>query len=111
VIIVSSFLIRVFSLGKAQAMVIFPFILLANPQLKKNTSLVRHEQIHWRQALELLVVGFYLWYVLEFVWLYLRFRNWDKAYRSISFEREAYSRQNEPNYLKRRKFWAFTGYL
>lgn len=67
---------------------------------------IRHETIHFRQQMEWLFVFFFLMYVLEFLWLLLRYREWHKAYRNISFEREAYTHQHEAEYLKRRKLWA-----
>ncbi|MEX0995648.1 MAG: hypothetical protein WDZ45_01210 [Flavobacteriaceae bacterium] len=72
---------------------------------------MNHERIHLRQQLELLILPFYLWYGLEFLLRLLYFRNRYKAYRNISFEREAYSNEADLYYLKRRKFWAFIGYL
>jgi hypothetical protein len=33
------------------------------------------------------------------------------AYRNISFEKEAYLNEKDPDYLKKRSFWAFKKYL
>jgi len=44
---------------------IFPFVFLKHKYLKTDINLVNHENIHLRQ-LELLIVLFYLWYVIEF---------------------------------------------
>ncbi len=73
-----------------------------------TTDIIQHERIHTRQMLELLVVGFYLWYLLE--WL-VRIPMKSRAYTSISFEREAYAHMHDPNYLKHRKPYAWVGYL
>lgn len=64
-----------------------------------------------RQMLELLVIGFYLWYLIE--WSILLIRYWDcfKAYRHIGFEKEAYDNEGDLQYLKRRKRYAFKKYL
>jgi hypothetical protein len=110
-IIVSTFLTRMFSLGRGQAVVVFPFIFLANVHLKSNQTLLQHEKIHYRQAIEMLVVGFYLWYLIEFVIRYVQYKNWDTAYRAISLEKEAYTQEKTPKYLHNRGFWAFKSYL
>lgn len=33
------------------------------------------------------------------------------AYKNISFEREAYKNENDPNYLKSRPFWNFKNFF
>lgn len=74
-------------------------------------TLLRHEKIHTRQMWELLIVGFYVWYVLE--WLVRRAMCGDarRAYFNICFEREAYAQQNHRQYLRRRRPYAFVCYL
>ena len=72
---------------------------------------LRHEQIHSRQMLELLVVGFYLWYVVEWVIRLLQYRNMQMAYFNICFEREAYTNQRDRTYLHRRPPFASFRYL
>lgn len=67
------------------------------------TATIRHETIHTAQMRELLYVGFYLCYLAE--WLVRLFRK-GNAYRTISFEREAYAHQFDPGYLKARRRWA-----
>lgn len=83
------------------------FLKPKNPSLE----LINHEKIHIRQQSEMLVLFFYLWYFIEFVIHYMSSFNWDIAYNSISFEKEAYHHQNDLEYLKNRKFWAFIRYL
>lgn len=57
---------------------------------------------------ELLYLGFYLAYVVEWgIRLFMR----GNAYRNISFEREAYSNESDVEYLKERKLFAFVNYL
>lgn len=72
--------------------------------------LLNHERIHIRQQLELLVIPFYIWYLLEWLYHYAKCRHWWKAYRKISFEQEAYTNETNFNYLKKRKFWSFLKY-
>jgi len=72
---------------------------------------MNHERIHLRQQLELLVVFFYVWYVLEYVLRLLQYKNKHKAYKYISFEREAYGNEKDLQHLQRRSFWRFLKYL
>lgn len=72
---------------------------------------VNHELIHTRQQLELLVVGFYLWYVVEWGIRLLKHRNMKQAYYNICFEREAYANEADMSYLKHRKLFAAFKYL
>ncbi len=90
---------------------LFPFVFVKYSSLKENNVFLNHERIHLRQQLELLVLPFFVWYVLEFLIRYLRYRNWALAYRNISFEREAYAREDSLCYLKKRSIWNFRHYL
>jgi len=110
-IVVSKFWTQLLSLGKANAITIFPFIFLKNKALKRNAILIQHERIHIRQAVELLVIFFYIWYLLEFCIHYIRLRDFYRAYRQISFEQEAYAKEAEMDYLKKRKRFSFWAYL
>ena len=69
--------------------------------------LLRHEHIHTRQQRELLWLGFYLWYILEYLYNIIIYRNRWKAYRNIRFEREAYAHESDFYYLKKRRWYAF----
>lgn len=111
ILIVSRFWTKIFSAGKAAAVTIFPFILLADARLAEDKVLLNHERIHLRQALELLVIPFYLLYGLEFCWHYFQHRDFRKAYLSISFEREAYANEKNLAYLPKRKCWSFVRYI
>ncbi|WP_298554031.1 hypothetical protein [uncultured Algibacter sp.] len=92
-------------------MTIFPFVFLKTKQLKENKVLINHEKIHLKQQLELLVIPFYVFYVIEFLIRLVKYRNWQKAYRNISFEREAYCNQANLEYLQNRLIWSFLKYL
>lgn len=78
---------------------------------RKNTlitpDIVQHEQIHTRQMVELLFVGFYVWYLVEWI---VRLTMKGNAYRNICFEREAYDHADESNYLARRRPYAWMTY-
>lgn len=68
--------------------------------------MVNHEHIHTAQMRELLFVGFYLIYLLEWLLRLIQERNWYKAYKAISFEREAYARMYNLSYLCGRRHYA-----
>ncbi len=90
---------------RVKGMALWPFILVqrGNP----SARLLNHERIHHRQQLELLLLPFYVWYILEYA--YHRWRGFDHydAYRAIRFEREAYRHEGDLEYLKKRRFWGF----
>lgn len=95
---------------KISGITLFPFILLQNPKDRGNKILINHEKIHIRQQVELLIIFFYILYIGEFLWWYAILKNPYKAYRRISFEREAHDNEDDLDYLKKRKFWAFRRY-
>ena len=90
---------------------LFPFIFLASTEIKQNNQIVQHEKIHLRQELEMFVVLFYLIYFTEFLVGYIKYNDRYKAYRNISFEREAFDNDFNPDYLKIRRMWAWYRYL
>ena len=79
-------------------------ILFVHRGVKLTPELINHERIHTAQMLEMAVIGFYLWYIAE--WLVRLLRRGD-AYRALSFEQEAYDHQHDLTYLKRRKPYAW----
>ncbi|UOE37247.1 MULTISPECIES: hypothetical protein [Chryseobacterium] len=103
-IIVCQFLLKN---TKINGITLYPFILIRKPEDKRNKVLINHEKIHLRQQLELLIVFFYVWYVVEYYYHYFKLKNEYQAYKSISFEREAYAMEHDINYLKNRKLWSF----
>lgn len=68
-----------------------------------TAKVLNHEKIHTAQMKELGYVFFYIIYILE--WLF-RLTQEGNAYRNISFEREAYIHEKDPNYLQNRKRFA-----
>ena len=90
---------------------LFPFIMVSEMNLKQNEIMISHEKVHIRQQIELLVLPFFIWYGIEFLIRYLICKDKNKAYRNISFEREAYENEKDLNYLKQRSFWSFLNYL
>lgn len=73
--------------------------------------LINHEKIHIKQQLELLWLPFFIWYFVEYLVRLVQYRNWNIAYRNISFEREAYQNEYNPNYLLTRERFSFFKYL
>ena len=72
---------------------------------------IRHESIHTRQMVELSFIFFYLCYGIEWLVRLIQYRDSKKAYRNISFEREAYANDQDNTYLSSRKLFAFIRYL
>lgn len=93
------------------AMTIWPFIFVRKDTYKLNKVLIRHEKIHLAQQIELLILPFFIWYIIEFLIKLIKYKNWDIAYRAICFEREAYDNELNDNYLKKRKAWSFWRYI
>jgi hypothetical protein len=89
----------------------FPFVFLKCKFDLDNKVLVNHEKIHLRQQLEMLVLPFFVWYLLEYMIRLWQYKNANLAYRNISFEREAYANELDLAYLKRRPFFSFFNYL
>ena len=105
-------------------------ILFAKPNARLDELTINHESIHSKQYREvtlslaipillltysvnwwwiiLIPFTFYIWYVVEFLIRWAITRNWDDAYRNISFEKEAYVWQGMPGERKR---FGWTKYL
>lgn len=92
---------------KISGITLFPFIVLRKPEYRFDERLINHEKIHLRQQLELLIIFFYLWYVMEYFYWLFKLKNHFLAYQSISFEREAYAMEADFDYLKKKKLWSF----
>lgn len=68
-----------------------------------SETTVNHGSIHTEQMKELLYVGFYFCYLIEWiVRLFMR----GNAYRNISFEKEAYGCQHISGYAQARQRFA-----
>ena len=116
------------------AMCLWPWIFVRNELKGKYTPTVdNHEQIHARQQKEMLAVGialvavglsaglglwavlfvplFFWWYGIEWLFRLGQYQDGHKAYRNISFEREAYANEGDLDYLRRRKHFAWLSYI
>lgn len=72
-----------------------------------SPTTINHERIHTAQMKELAYVFFYVWYVAEWMVKLVRYGDSFKAYRNISFEREAYENEGNTAYLNERRHFAF----
>ena len=94
----------------ANAMAIFPFILLRNKSQKTDAFLINHEKIHLRQQLELLIIPFYFLYLLNYLINLIKYKNHYVAYFNILFEKEAYHFENDLKYLAKRKPYSWINF-
>ncbi|SRR6056297_99798 len=90
---------------------LWPFIFLKTNALKADATLINHEKIHLRQQQELLIIPFYFLYLSEWLVRTIWYLDSYRAYQNISFEREAYQKENQSDYLAIRKPYSFIKYL
>ena len=83
------------------AMNLFGIIFARNEYKPLARRIQNHEAIHTVQMKEMLYIFFYFWYLVE--WLVKLFRYGRNAYENISFEREAYTYQDDYSHLEKRK--------
>ena len=95
---------------KVDGMALWPFILLRKATFKNDAVFIRHEMIHLRQQLEMLVLPFYLVYLLNYLFNLVRLKNHNLAYLDIIFEKEANANEADREYLSKRPFWAWLKY-
>lgn len=116
------------------AMCLWPFIFVRNSAASRyDTTADNHEHIHAEQQKELLAVGvmlsavgflagfgwwsllfiplFFWWYGIEWLFRFVQYGNAGKAYRNVSFEREAYGNEGDFEYLKSRKAFSWVSHL
>ena len=79
---------------------------------KNDTIKWRHENIHFVQEKELLFIGFWILYVLNYLINLFRFKfDRREAYKNIAFELEAKIMNGQTSYLSKRKRFAWTKWL
>ena len=90
------------------AITLWPFIFVRSDKRNKfNESSERHERIHLKQQIEMLVLPFYLWYAIEYLIRLVLYKNANDAYYNLSFEQEAYLNQYDVDYIAKRKPYAW----
>ena len=110
IIVISSLICDLFSVFiKVGGITLYPFIILRPEYDNKIT--VNHEKIHIEQQKELLVVFFYILYVVYWLKGKLSGMTNDKAYFNIPFEKEAYAKMYDRNYLEKRKKYSWVKYV
>ena len=93
-------------------LITLPWGVYAAPKALVTEDDMIHEFIHIKQWRELWYVGFLIWYIVEFlIRLVADGFKFKKAYRGISFEREAYANEGDASYLKGRGWFNFLKYL
>ena len=90
---------------------VFPFIFVRNKKSINDAFFLNHEKIHLKQQMELLWIFFFVWYFMEYCIRFFQYKNHELAYKNISFEKEAYTNEQDLNYLESRKILAFLKYL
>lgn len=84
---------------------LFGFFLTRNPESVTERT-INHERIHTAQMRELLYIFFYLFYGIEYIVRLALKCNAMAAYRSMSFEQEAYKNDRDMSYLKQRRHYS-----
>ncbi len=135
-IIISSILVKILSLGQSRAVTIFPFIFLRTRVIRKWARLVMHEKIHLEQQREFTELGvligvlvaiitsfqllwlvpagflyFYLWYLIEYLIKRIKGYPHHQACGMLSFEKEAGQNANNSLYLRNKKYFSFIKYI
>jgi hypothetical protein len=88
------------------------FIFIWISRLEKNsTRLIRHETIHFRQQLELLFVFHWLLYGLFYLISRLKGQRHYICYRYNPFELEAYKNDQDLDYPKNRRPYAWLTFM
>lgn len=107
---------KIIPFGVFKAMAVWPFIFLKSDCSSKTLN---HEKIHCRQQIELLLIGFYILYFICWIKelihcalvpdrgqsVYNNRSYFHRVEHSIIFEREAYHKDKDLDYLSRRRFW------
>jgi len=96
------------------AITLAPFGIYIRHYLIDEAYTNAHERIHWKQQLEMLIIFYYLWYLIE--WIIKLFIHGKEAYHNLSFEREARLTEGNLNYgekwfIPRRKHYHWIKYL
>lgn len=86
------------------AICLFGFVFAKRPL---DSVEYNHERIHAAQQRELLYLPFFIWYGIEWLILFVKYRDWMKAYYNVRFEKEAYNHQKDLQYLMTRKHYHY----
>jgi hypothetical protein len=87
----------------------FAFWVWSRGKMSERTK--RHETIHYLQQRELLMIVQWTLYGIFHIVGLIKYKDGQTAYYENPFEREAYANDENPNYLKERKPYAWINYL
>jgi hypothetical protein len=88
------------------------FIFIWISRLEKDeVRLTRHEKIHFWQQVEMLFLLHWIFYLLFYAIARARGHGHWIAYRYNPFELEAFSNENDPDYLIKRKPFSWASYI
>jgi len=90
------------------AITLWPFIFIIDGW--DNERLVNHETIHIKQYNELLVLGFVLLYIYDWMVGLVKYKSFYVAYHFIRFEQEARKFEDDPTYLTKRTPYAWKAF-
>lgn len=88
-------------------MALYPIIVIKDFSFADDLVLLNHEQIHFRQQLECLIIPFYVFYIINYLFNLMIYFNHHKAYSNILFEKESFKNENDFFYLQKRKHYAW----
>jgi len=99
-----------FILGKSTiGVTLAPFGIYIREDYIDDLITINNEKIHWEQQMEMLIILFYVWYIIEWLWKTMIYGS--LGYYAISFEREAYFNDINPQYLDTRKNYSWLKHI
>lgn len=101
--------IKLITGGWAAGITLAPFGIYLDEHYLNYKWIINHESIHWKQQIEMLILPFYLWYLIE--WFFKLFIYGKNAYYNISFEREAKKYEYDFEYINKRKHFAWWKFM
>jgi hypothetical protein len=81
------------------------FLVFCREEIKPRSKV--HETIHWQQQLELLFVFMWFLYALFYLIALAKYKDKAIAYEKNLFEQEAHARDDDLDYLYKRKAYAW----
>ena len=114
-LIKSKFVIKIFSICMPiQAVNLFGVIFYYSRYSDDNEisdTVLNHEKIHTEQYRETFYIFYIPLYLLNFTFNLVKYCTFNKAYRNICFEREAYRNHDNDHYISERRPNAWIGYI
>lgn len=95
--------------GSYSTINLFGILFTKSDYLSEKT--INHESIHTAQMKEMFYLPFYIWYGVEYLIIRFFHKTQNDGYHDISFEEEAYNNDDNIDYLKNRKPFAWLEYI